>query len=99
MDNYIFDLPPTAILRGQIYDDPDYIYLSGDVCEIELPNGFVIDVGGREIAKDPFIITVYREYFGRVSTQLKARSLEELKAFLPIVIRNYSKNITELLHE
>jgi hypothetical protein len=42
------DLPEGAIVRGTLYNDPAHDYELGDVLQVELKNGFVLDVGYRQ---------------------------------------------------
>lgn len=58
-------LPPGTQVRGHLYLDPSVQYHSGDVLEVELPNGYTIDVSWSDDRPDaPFRLAVYREYYG-----------------------------------
>lgn len=63
----ITGLPDGTIVRGALYEDPDAFYGLGDVIEVELPSGWIIDVswnGGEDIEEErPFCITVYHGHF------------------------------------
>jgi len=59
------ELPKGAVQRGILYRDPSVKYGSGDVLEVELPTGFMIDLGWNPRKPEtPFRVVVYREYFG-----------------------------------
>ena len=61
----INNLPPGSEVRGFLYDDPTHVYGLGDVLEVELLNGIMIDVGWDEdMPSKPFHVVVYREYYG-----------------------------------
>lgn len=74
MNALLDHLPAGSTIRGEIYDDPDVEYHSGDVMEIELDNGLMIDVGwDADFPETPFRIVVYREYFGDRLVDLRVR--------------------------
>lgn len=61
----ITGLPEGSIVRGQLYDYPGVSYELGDVLEVELPSGIMIDVGWEGDGEEkPFRIVAYRGYYG-----------------------------------
>lgn len=58
----MFDLPDGSEIRGHPLLCCDPSYDGVDICEIELPGGYIIDVAKHE----QFVITVYHtgSYFG-----------------------------------
>jgi len=58
-------LPDAAEQRGTIYADPATHYGLGDVCEIELANSYIVDVGWNNSMPDvgPFKVVIYTGTF------------------------------------
>jgi hypothetical protein len=87
-------LPPGSEIRGRLYDDPAMKYLSGDVLEVELPNGLMIDVGWDEDAREgAFRIAVYREYFGDRFVDIRVREAGEVALRVAELARKYSQPV------
>ena len=57
------NLPDGCTVRGRLYSR-EFRYELGDVLEVELPTGLVVDLGWDENGPHPFRIVVYRDWFG-----------------------------------
>jgi hypothetical protein len=91
METVKFDLPVGAQLRGQLYRDPGTRYGTGDVLEIELPTGYVIDVGwDDEHETGTFTIVVYRDYWGNQTQRVEAKSVEDAVTVVERLAKVYS---------
>ncbi len=75
----LIDFPANTQVRGFLYEDPGHEYLLGDVLEIELSSGWIIDVGWNKDYPDrPFRIAVYREYFGDRIVDFRVREIDDV---------------------
>jgi hypothetical protein len=75
-----------VIVRGHLYKSNDVKYLLGDVIEVELSNGYIIDVGWEE---DEFLIVVYKEYWGNHFISLSAQNVEEVAFVVRQLYKEY----------
>lgn len=84
-------LPPGTVVRGTLYDDPSFVYESGDVIEVELPSGMIIDVGWDERHdEEPFRIVVYRQYFGDHFIDFRVCDVQEVVNSVVRLAREHS---------
>ena len=88
---HLGELPPGAQVRGCLFDDPTHVYGLGDVLEVELANGLMIDVGWDEEFPDAlFRVVVYRDYFGDRLVDFRVRNLEDVVSAVQRLAVEYS---------
>lgn len=88
----INNLPPGSAVRGFLYDDPTHVYGLGDVLEVELPNGIMIDVGWDEDMSDKrFHIVVYQEYYGNVIVENRFSDVRNVVDAVQVLSMHYSQ--------
>jgi hypothetical protein len=89
----INDLPPGSEVRGFLYEDPKHVYGLGDVLEVELPNGTMIDVGWDEVVPNvPFHIVVYREYYENTLFEVRVADTQGVVSFVQLLAKEHSQS-------
>jgi hypothetical protein len=81
-----FDLSPGAVQRGNLFRDPGHRYGTGDVLEVEMPDGLKIDLGWDEGEARPFHAVVYRESYGARFIDFRAAEPEEAARIVRLLI-------------
>ncbi len=88
----IEDLPHGAEVRGTLYDDPHYEYGLGDVLEVELPSGRMVDVSWSNDHPDkPFRIVVYQDYFDDHLVDYRVANASEVAQHVKLLAAEYSQ--------
>lgn len=97
-DSFTFDLPPGAVLRGRLFRNPDHRYGTGDVLEVELPDGLMIDLGWDGDESDPFHIVVYRESYGDRFIDFRAPDPETAADDVAILLDQWARTTIQPVH-
>ena len=75
----IRDLPSGSHVVGFLFENPSHVYGLGDVLSVELPSGYIVDVGWDEDFPDePFRIVVYLDYFGDRVVDFRVRDIDDV---------------------
>lgn len=75
-------LPAGSAVLGVMYDDPSVRYETGDMLEISLPSGYMIDVSWDDsVLGEPFVVTVWRQHFGDHGPFYRVRNTDEVVAY------------------
>jgi hypothetical protein len=94
MKTLTLKLPLGAVQRGHLYRDSGVNYGSGDVLEVELPTGFMIDLGWNPRKPEtPFRVVVYREYFGDHFVDFYVGTAEEAANAIETIASRLCANI------
>ncbi len=95
MKTLTLKLPLGAVQRGHLYRDSGVNYGSGDVLEVELPTGFMIDLGWYPRKPEtPFRVVVYREYFGDHFVDFYVATPDAAAQAVEFLAERFSSSIT-----
>jgi hypothetical protein len=95
----IRDLPSGSQVAGFLFENPSHVYGLGDVLSVELPSGYVVDVGWDEDFPDkPFRIVVYRDYFGDRVVDFRVRDIDDVVTGVTQLAHQYNQPVIATAH-